>query len=122
MKPRTGNAENEEVKNLNKPTVCFPNQRPSGQHFLIDSEQNGFTSPNQRNFNFRFPPNSFVQDGRFWRCNGPVDSISDRGTSALVVAKEGTGANTKPISDTETKVEGMKIDNEFCDLSMDYTT
>ena len=47
--------------------------------------------------------------------------MSDRGTSALVVVKEGTGANTARTPDTETKVEGMKIDNEFSDLSNDYT-
>ena len=53
--------------------------------------------------------------------NGPVVPMSDRGTRALVVAKEGTGANTARIPDTETKVEGIKIDNEFSDLSNDYT-
>ena len=37
------------------------------------------------------------------------------------VAKEGTGANTARTPDTETKVEGMKIDNKFSDLSNDYT-
>ena len=37
------------------------------------------------------------------------------------MAKEGTGASTARIPDTETKVEGMKIDNEFSDLSNDYT-
>ena len=47
--------------------------------------------------------------------------MSDRGTRALVVAKEGTGASTARTPDTETKVEGMKIDNEFSDLSIDYT-
>ena len=35
--------------------------------------------------------------------------------------KEGTGANTARTPDTETKIEGMKIDNEFSDLSNDYT-
>ena len=45
-----------------------------------------------------------------------VAPMSDRGTRALVVAKEGTGANTARTPDTETKVEGMKIDNEFSDL------
>ena len=39
---------------------------------------------------------------------------------SLVVAKEGTGENTARTPDTETKVEGMKIDNEFSDLSEDY--
>ena len=43
--------------------------------------------------------------------NGPIAQISDRGTRALVVVKEGTNANTG-----RTKLEGMKIDNEFSDL------
>ena len=47
--------------------------------------------------------------------------MSDRGTRALVVATEGTGANIAQTPDTETKVEGMKIDNEFSDLSNGYT-
>ena len=47
--------------------------------------------------------------------------MSDRETRASVVVKEGTGANTARTPDTETKVEGMKIDNEFSDLSNDYT-
>ena len=47
--------------------------------------------------------------------------MSDPGTRASVVAKEGSGANTAQTPDTEIKVEGMKIDNEFSDLSMDYT-
>ena len=53
--------------------------------------------------------------------NGPVVPMSNRGTCALVVVKEGTGANTARVPDTETKVEGMKIDNEFSDLSNYYT-
>ena len=47
--------------------------------------------------------------------------MSDCGTRALVVMKEGTGANTVQTPDTETKVEGVKIDNEFSDLSNDHT-
>ena len=47
--------------------------------------------------------------------------MSDRGTRALVMAKEGTGSDTVRTPDTETKVEGMKIDNEFSYLSNDYT-
>ena len=39
---------------------------------------------------------------------------------ALVVAKEGTGANTARNPDTEIKVEDMKINNELPDLSEDY--
>ena len=46
--------------------------------------------------------------------------MSGRGTRALVIVKEGTGANTAQTPDPETKVEGMKIDNEFSDLSNDY--
>ena len=53
--------------------------------------------------------------------NSPVAQMSDRGTRASAVAKEGTGANTARTPDTETKVESMKIDNEFSDLSNDYT-
>ena len=53
--------------------------------------------------------------------NGPVAQKSVRGTRALVVVKEGTGANTTRTPGTETKVEGMKIDNKFSDLSNDYT-
>ena len=53
--------------------------------------------------------------------NDPVAQMSDWGTRALVVVKEGTGANTARTSDTENKVEGMKIDNEFSDLRNDYT-
>ena len=39
----------------------------------------------------------------------------------MVVVKEGTSANTARTPDTETKVEGMKINNEFSDLSSVYT-
>ena len=52
--------------------------------------------------------------------NDPVVQMSDRGTRALVMVKEGTGANTTRTPDTETKLEGMKIDYEFSDLSNDY--
>ena len=53
--------------------------------------------------------------------NGAVAQMSDRGTRALVVVKEDTGANTARTWDPETKVKGMKIDNEFSDLSNDST-
>ena len=59
----------------------------------------------------------------FDACNDAATSISDRGTRALHLAKEGTGANNVPTPDTEeTKLEGMEIDNEFSDLSMDDST
>ena len=44
-----------------------------------------------------------------------------RGTRASVVVKESTSANTAQTPDTETKVEGIIIDNEFFDPSNDYT-
>ena len=47
--------------------------------------------------------------------------MSDRWTCALVVTKKGTCANTSQTPDTETKVNGMKIDNEFSDFNNDYT-
>ena len=50
--------------------------------------------------------------------NGPVAPMSDRGIRALVVTKEGSSANTARAPDTETKAEGMKIDN---DSTKDYT-
>ena len=53
--------------------------------------------------------------------NGSVAQISDRGTRASVVVKEDTGANTARTPGKETKVESMKIDNEYSDLSNDYT-
>ena len=53
--------------------------------------------------------------------NGPVAQMLDRGTRASVVAKEKTSINTARTPDTETKVEGIKIDNELSDLSNDYT-
>ena len=36
------------------------------------------------------------------------------------MVREGTGTNTARTLDKETKVEGMKIDNEFSDLSNHY--
>ena len=35
--------------------------------------------------------------------------MSDRGTRALVVVKEGTSSITAQTRDTETRVEGMKL-------------
>ena len=53
--------------------------------------------------------------------NDPVAQMSDRRTRTSVVVKEGTGTDTARTPDTETKLEGMKIDYEFSDLSNDYT-
>ena len=50
----------------------------------------------------------------FDACNDAAAAISDRRTRALNLAKEGTVPNNVPTPDTEeTKVEGMKIDNEL---------
>ena len=53
--------------------------------------------------------------------NRTATSDARNGPVAWVVAKEGTGANTARTPDTEIKVESMKIDNEFSDLSNDDT-
>ena len=51
--------------------------------------------------------------------NDPVAQMSGGGTRALAVVEVGTGANTARTPDTETKAEGMKINNEFADLNND---
>lgn len=43
-------------------------------------------------------------------------TLQDQETRALVVAKEDTGISTAQVSDTQTKVEGKKINNEFCEF------
>ena len=62
-------------------------------------------------------PRTAIFDAR----SDPAAPMWEQGTRALVVAKEGTGANTAPTLDTETKIEGLKIDNESSNLSMVYT-
>ena len=66
---KTRQAENraltkQKSKKSNKLTLRVPSQKPSGQQFQIDVEDNGVTPPNQRNFN-RFRWNSFPQDDYF---------------------------------------------------------
>ena len=107
-------------KKSNKPTFCFPSQRPTAQQFWIDGQHKGFAPPSQGNFNLRFPSNNFTQDGYFRRAQWPSSFNVRSGTCVLVVAKEGTGANTAQTPDTETEVGGMKIDNGFSDLSKGY--
>ena len=99
-------------KKSNKLNLRVPRQKPSGQQFRIDGEHNGFTPPSQQ---------TSTSDLTFDARNGPVVPMPDRRIRALVVAKKGTGTNTALTPDKETKVEGMKIDNEFSDLSNDYT-
>ena len=104
-KPRTGHLPKGKAKNLTNLTFAFP-----GRNHQVNKTS---TSDFQQTILHR----TATFDAR----NGLVVPMSDRGTRALVVAKEGTGANTARIPDTETKVEGMKIDNEFSHLSNDYT-
>ena len=52
--------------------------------------------------------------------SGPVAPVSDQGTRALAVAKEGTYANTDQLK-TEKLKEIVKTYNEFSDLKVDYT-
>ena len=99
-------------KKPDKPTIHAPSQRQSGQQFRIDSELNSFTPPNQRNFNFRFLSNIFVQYGYFRRVQWRSSSNIRSGTRALDVAKEDTGVNIAPTPDTENELEGIKVDNE----------
>ena len=107
------------TKKPNTFTFRVPSPRPSSYQFWIDGEHNGFTTPSQRNFNLRFPWNNFTQDG-YLRCvQWPSSPNAISGTRVFVVAKEGTGANIVRAPDTQTKVEGTKIDNELSDLSND---
>ena len=53
-------------KTSNKLTLRVPSQKSSGQQFWIDGEHNGFTRLSQRNFNYRFPSNSFIK-GSYYR-------------------------------------------------------
>ena len=76
---KIGQAENRALtkrksKTSNKLTLRVSSQKPSGQQFRIDGEHNGFTHPSQRNFNFRFPSNSFTQDGYYRRSQWPISS------------------------------------------------
>ena len=99
------------TKASNKLTLYVPSQKPSGHQFRIDGEHNGFIPLSQRNFDLRFPPNSFTQDGYYQRTQ--VAQMSDQGTRALVAVKEDTVVNTARTPDT--------IGNEFSDLSNDDT-
>ena len=108
------------TKTSNKLTLRVPSQKPSGDQFRIDGEHNSFTPPSQRNFNPDFHRTVLPRTATIDAHIGPVAQISDRGTRALVVVKEGTDANTARTPNTEAKVEGMKIDNEFSDLSNHY--
>ena len=53
------------AKTSSKLILRVPSQKPSGWHFWIDGEHNGFTTPSQRNFNLRFSSNNITQDGYY---------------------------------------------------------
>ena len=110
-KPRPRHLPKRKVKNLTNIPFAFQ---------ISDSQCrvpiHGFTPPGQQTSTSDFHQTILPRMATFDSRNGSVAPMSDRGTRALVVAKEGTGANTARTPDTETKVEGMKIDNEFSDL------
>ena len=123
-KPRTGHLPKGKAKNLTSLTFAFPGRNHQGSSFgstvNITASHPRVNKTSTSDFHQTILHRTATFDAR----NGPVSKrlpMSDRGTRALVVAKEGTGANTARTPDTETKVEGMKIDNEFSDLSNDYT-
>ena len=119
--PKTGHLPKGNLKHLTNLSFAFPvrNHQASsfGSMVNITVSQYRVNEISTLDFHRAVLPRTATIDVH----NGPVAQMSDRGTRALVVVKEGTGANTARTSDTENKVEGMKIDNEFSDLGNDYT-
>ena len=87
-------------KKPNKLNLRVPRQKPSGQQFRIDGEHNGFAPRVNKTSTSDFQQTILHRTTTFDERNGPVVPMSDRGTRALVVAKEGTGANTAQSSKT----------------------
>ena len=85
-------------KTSNKLTICVPSQKLSGQQFWIDDEHNGFTPPSQRNFNFRFPSNSFSQDGYYRRSQWPSSSNVRSGDTCFSCGERGNWCKYCPNS------------------------
>ena len=119
-KPRIGHVPNKKLKSLTNLPFAFPVRDPHASSF--GSTVNITVShPRVNEFSTRdFHQTTSSKTATFNARNDPVVPMSERGTCVLVTAKEGTGANTARTPDTETKVEGMKTDNEFSDLSEDY--
>ena len=119
--PKTGHLPKGNLKHLTNLSFAFPvrNHQASsfGSMVNITVSQYRVNEISTLDFHRAVLPRTATIDVH----NGPVAQMSDRETRASVVVKEGTGANTARTPDTETKVEGMKIDNEFSDLSNDYT-
>ena len=104
-----------------KLTLGVSNQKPSCQWFQITLNITASHHPVNETSTLDFHLTILPRTATFDLHNGPVAQMLDRGTRALVVAKEKTSINTARTPDTETKVEGIKIDNELSDLSNDYT-
>ena len=119
-KARTGQLPNVKVKSLTNLPFTFPvrDQQASsfGSTVNITASHPRINETSTSDFHQTTLPRTATFDGR----NGPVAPISDRETRVLIAAKEGTGANTAQTPDTEIKVEGIQIDNEFSDLNEDY--
>ena len=119
-KPRTGHLRNSKVKILTNLSFVFSvrdqQASSSGSMVNITASYPQVNETSTSDFHQTTSPRTATFDAR----NGPVAPTSGRWTRALVVTKEGTGANTTRNPDTETKVEGTKIDNEFSNLSEDY--
>ena len=119
--PKTGHLSKGNLKHLTNLPFAFPvrNHQASsfGSMVNITLSQPRVNEISTLDFHRVVLPRTATIDFH----NGPVAQMSDRGTRALVEVKEVTGAKTARTSDTENKVEGMKIDNEFSDLSNDYT-
>ena len=110
-KPRTGHLTKGKLKHLTNLAFAFPvrNLQASslGPTVNMTASHPRVNETSTSDFHQTVLPRMATIDAR----NGPIAQISDRGTRALVVVKEGTDANTG-----RTKLEGMKIDNEFSDL------
>ena len=124
-KPRTGHLPNGKLKILTNLPFAFPvrDHRASSFRLAVNiTASHPLRTPEPTKLQ---PQISIKQLQPGWLLSTHaiclVAPMSDQGTRALVVAKEGTGANTARASGTKTKVERMKIDNEFSDLSKDYT-
>ena len=106
-KSTTGHLPNRKVKSLTNLHFAFPvrdqQARSFGSTINLAALQPRINETLTSDFHQTTSPRTATFDVR----NGPVTSMSDRGTGALVVAKEGTVANTVRTTDTETKVEDV---------------
>ena len=105
-KPRKGHLPKGKLKHLTNLPFAFPvrnhqaNSFGSTVNITVSHPQVNKTTTSD--FHRAVLPMTATIDAR----NGPVAQMSDRGTRALVVVKERTGANTTRTPDSENKVEG----------------